>query len=57
MSRILHISCGYYTYGLWSISFHAVAIFGLSKDLLFKSVLGRCDVELQSGNAADPKEV
>ena len=28
---------------LWGISFHAVVVFCLGKDLLFKSVLGRCD--------------
>ena len=28
---------------LWSISFHAVVVFGLGQDLLFKSVLGRCE--------------
>ena len=27
---------------LWGISFHAVVVFGLGKDLLFKSVLGHC---------------
>ena len=27
---------------LWGISFHAVVVFGIGKDLLFKSVLGRC---------------
>ena len=27
---------------LWDISFHAVVVFGLGKELLFKSVLGRC---------------
>ena len=27
---------------LWGISFHAVIFFGLGKNLLFKSVLGRC---------------
>ena len=27
---------------LWGISFHAVVVFGLGKDLLLKSVLGRC---------------
>ena len=27
---------------LWCISFHAVVVFGLGKDLLFKSVLGHC---------------
>ena len=27
---------------LWDISFHAVVVFGLGKNLLFKSVLGRC---------------
>ena len=26
----------------WGISFHAVVVFGLGKNLLFKSVLGRC---------------
>ena len=26
---------------LWGISFHAVKVFGLGKDLLFKSVLGQ----------------
>ena len=26
----------------WGISFHAVIVFDLGKDLLFKSVLGRC---------------
>ena len=26
------------------ISFHAVVIFGLGKNLLFKSILGRCGV-------------
>ena len=29
---------------LWGISFHAVVVFGLGKNLLFKSVLGRCGV-------------
>ena len=28
------------------ISFHAVIVFGLGKDLLFESVLGRCDVPI-----------
>ena len=27
---------------LWGISFHAVVVFGLGKNLLFKSILGRC---------------
>ena len=27
---------------LWGISFHAAVVFGLGKDLLYKSVLGRC---------------
>ena len=27
---------------LWGISFHAVVLFGLGKNLLFKSILGRC---------------
>ena len=30
---------------LWGISFHAVVVFGLGKDLLFKSVLGRCGLQ------------
>ena len=28
---------------LWGVSFHAVVVFGLGKNLLFKSVLGHCD--------------
>ena len=27
---------------LWDISFHAVIVFGLGKNLLFKSVLAHC---------------
>ena len=27
---------------LWGISFHAAIVFGLGKNLLFKSVLGHC---------------
>ena len=27
---------------LWGISFHAVVVFALGKNLLFKSVLGHC---------------
>ena len=27
---------------LWGISFHAVVVFSLGKDLLFKSILGHC---------------
>ena len=30
---------------LWGISFHAVVVFGLGKNLLFKSILGRCALE------------
>ena len=30
---------------LWGVSFHAVIVFGLGKNLLFKSILGRCDSE------------
>ena len=26
----------------WGISFHAIVVFGLGKNLLFKSVLGHC---------------
>ena len=29
---------------LWGISFHGVIVFGLGKNLLFKSVLGHCVV-------------
>ena len=29
---------------LLGIGFHAVVVFGLGKDLLFKSVLGHCDL-------------
>ena len=35
--------------GLWGISFHAVVVFGLGKNLLFKSILGRCVKLLTSG--------
>ena len=28
---------------LWGISFHAVIVFGLDKNFLFKSVLGHCE--------------
>ena len=28
---------------LWGMSFHAVVVFGLGKDLLFQSVLGHCE--------------
>ena len=31
---------------LWGVSFHAVVVFGLGKNLLFKSVLGRCPMLL-----------
>ena len=27
---------------LWGVGFHAVVVFGLGKDFLFKSILGRC---------------
>ena len=30
---------------IWGISFHAVVIFSLGKDLLFKSVLGHCGLK------------
>ena len=36
---------------LWGISFHAVVVFGLGKNLLFKSILGRCD-----GRSADAQK-
>ena len=28
---------------LWGISFHGEVVFGLGKNLLFKSILGRCE--------------
>ena len=31
---------------LWGISFHAVVVFGLGKNLLFKSILGQCGLGL-----------
>ena len=34
---------------LWGVSFHAVVVFGLGKDLLFKFVLGRCAVQSLPG--------
>ena len=34
---------------LWGISFHAVVVFGLGKNLLFKSILGRCDTRGKLG--------
>ena len=34
---------------LWGVSFHAVVVFGLGKDLLFKSALGHCDIPFQAG--------
>ena len=33
---------------LWGISFHAVVVFGLGRNLLFKSMLGRCDASINS---------
>ena len=30
---------------LWAVSFHAVVVFGLGKDFLFKSTLGHCVLE------------
>ena len=30
-------------FAVWGITFPAVVVFGLGKDLLFKSVLGHCD--------------
>ena len=29
---------------LWGVSFHAVVVFGVGKNPLFKSILGRCDI-------------
>ena len=34
---------------LWGISFHAVVVFGLGKNLLFKSILGLCARGAQRG--------
>ena len=31
---------------LWGISFHAVVVFGLGKNLLSKSILGRCALDV-----------
>ena len=31
------------TWLLWGIGFHVVVVFGLGKDFLFKSILGRCE--------------
>ena len=33
---------------LYGINFHAVLVFGLGKDLLFKSILGCCGVDMNS---------
>ena len=35
-----------YILDLWGITFHAVVVVGLGKDLLFKSVLGHCEKRL-----------
>ena len=32
---------------LWGISFHAMVVFGLGRNLLFKSILGRGFVEIK----------
>ena len=37
---------------LWGISFHDVVVFGLGKNLLFKSILGRCVVVVLYGGHA-----
>ena len=37
---------------LWGISFHAVVVFGLGKNLLFKSVLGHCERQNIAQNSA-----
>ena len=34
---------------LWDINFHAVVVFVKGKDILFKSVLGRCGKESEFG--------
>ena len=34
---------------LWGIDFHAVVVFGLGKDFLFKSILGRCVLSEKAG--------
>ena len=36
---------------IWGISFHAVVVFGLGKNLLFKSVLGHCEADWTTGLA------
>ena len=38
--------------GLWGISFHAVVLFGLGKNLLFESILGRCAMSSFSSKVA-----
>ena len=38
---------------LWGISFHAVIVFALGKNLLFKFALGRCDPALCSVELGD----
>ena len=35
---------------LWGIRFHAVIVFGLGKNILFKSVLGHCDKGFKTVN-------
>ena len=32
---------------LWGMGFYAVVFFGLGKDFLFKSILGRCGSHLE----------
>ena len=36
---------------LWSISFHALIVFGLGKNILFKSVLGHCELRFHSSKS------
>ena len=38
-------SC-WYVSDLWVVSFHAVIVFGLGMNLLFKSVLGHCEISV-----------
>ena len=42
---------------LWGISFHAVVVFDLGKDLLFKSVLGHCGLLMHGRNQPGRSQV
>ena len=42
---------------LWGIGFHAVVVFGLGKDFLFKSNLGRCAALVNTARVKSPSDV